>query len=72
MPKVTEDVMTRELRQTLFVTYGSLPNSEMEKPEEFRGGAIISVSALLINISPAESVSALVTDTQMQNPFVYY
>lgn len=71
MPKVTEDVMTRELRQTLFVTYGSLPNSEMEKPEEFRGG-IISVSALLINIIPAESVSALVTDTQMQNPFIYY
>lgn len=71
MPKVTEDVMTRELRQTLFVTYGSLPNSEMENPEEFRG-AIISVSALMINISPAESVSALVTDTQMQNPFVYY
>lgn len=44
MPKVTEDVMTRELRQTLFVTYGSLPNSEMENPEEFRGGDNIRIS----------------------------
>lgn len=63
MPQFNEDIVTTEFLQTLFCGLTFQPNSKVKKNIEFfpRGVRYGSVSAMYINISPAESVSVLET-----------